>query len=466
MNKLIKNELELYGLENSEYCILSEKDGIAVVRVYEEKCVLKLFLNKYKREIEIYKLFNRYGIKTIKVLDYQKNSILLEDIKFSDHYRLATKDDMSNPLVLEALRNWYKTLHINGKNIVFENDINFFSEVRELTEEVIDIIHLKSNYDHQYFWNELKGTLPILKFYVDLNQTLTYNDFNYTNMIVAYDYSEAFMFDYNLTGVGLSYFDLRNICSNPYFNEELEEDFKSKFNFKEFDVRIDNILGHLYTLSVAYQRNTFPNWATESLEYLINGSMAIELGNIKKVIEKAHHEIFIDITDNKLRIRNAVVDDIFALIKWWETPSVMEHAGFPNGIKTDYNLLREKTIVRNLTKKTARLIIEFDGNLIGEMSFSEVMPFVYQIGIKICENSYQNKGIGTTALKLLIDCIFKEYGARKIILDTMFENVRAQKVYEKIGFVKVKINEDVWQDQLGNRRTSIDYELVRDNFIK
>jgi RimJ/RimL family protein N-acetyltransferase len=50
----------------------------------------------------------------------------------------------------------------------------------------------------------------------------------------------------------------------------------------------------------------------------------------------------------------------------------------------------------------------------------------------------------------------------KIILDTNKKNVRAQHVYEKLGFKKVRENINSWQDQLGVWQTSIDYELTRD----
>ena len=55
-------------------------------------------------------------------------------------------------------------------------------------------------------------------------------------------------------------------------------------------------------------------------------------------------------------------------------------------------------------------------------------------------------------------------GFKVIILDTNVNNKRAQHIYELLGFKKIRINSDSWKDQLGNLQSSIDYELIEDNF--
>ena len=56
----------------------------------------------------------------------------------------------------------------------------------------------------------------------------------------------------------------------------------------------------------------------------------------------------------------------------------------------------------------------------------------------VCETSFQEKGLGRT---------------------------RAQHVYEKLGFHRVRIHENSWKNQLGELQSSIDYELKPDDFI-
>ena len=55
-------------------------------------------------------------------------------------------------------------------------------------------------------------------------------------------------------------------------------------------------------------------------------------------------------------------------------------------------------------------------------------------------------------------------GFRKIILDTDLENTRAQHVYELLGFRKVTIHKDSWVNQIGEPRSSVDYELTETEF--
>ena len=58
----------------------------------------------------------------------------------------------------------------------------------------------------------------------------------------------------------------------------------------------------------------------------------------------------------------------------------------------------------------------------------------------------------------------KHRNALKIILDTNLNNTRAQHVYEKLGFKKVRVKNNSWKNQLGEWQSSVDYELVEENF--
>ena len=109
------------------------------------------------------------------------------------------------------------------------------------------------------------------------------------------------------------------------------------------------------------------------------------------------------------------------------------------------------------------VILEND-RMIGECNYCNVAEDIAEIGIKICENDCQNRGVGRKSLSMLIDWLFKK-GYIKIILNTNFTNTRAQHVYELLGFRKVRINIDSWKDQCGRFQSSIDYELVEKDFV-
>ena len=158
-----------------------------------------------------------------------------------------------------------------------------------------------------------------------------------------------------------------------------------------------------------------------------------------------------------LTIRDAVAADAEQLTAWWNDGAVMAHAGFPLGLGTTV----ENVIAR---LGNGRLILEENERLIGEACYRIVGEGIAEIGIKICETDCQNRGLGRVILSMLISWLF-EQGFEKIVLDTNLTNLRAQHVYESLGFQKLRVNIDSWTDQLGNKQSAVDYELTEDNFI-
>ncbi len=176
------------------------------------------------------------------------------------------------------------------------------------------------------------------------------------------------------------------------------------------------------------------------------------------------------ITKHNLTIRNATMNDAGLLCRWWNDGSVMAHAGFPNGFGTTEERIRA-SLLRDSDQSGRRLIIEYGDMPVGEMNYRNVSnpdktSRIAEIGIKICESAYQNKGCGTEFLGMLIGYLFGSLGFEKIVLDTNLDNRRAQHVYEKIGFVRVGIRYDSWKNQIGELQSSVDYELTADKWIK
>lgn len=166
---------------------------------------------------------------------------------------------------------------------------------------------------------------------------------------------------------------------------------------------------------------------------------------------------------NNLAIRNATIEDAAILCAWWNDGKVMAHAGFPNGIGTTAQRVSDS--LKQDNDENRHFILMIDDIPAGEMNYRTVQEGVAEIGIKICDFNRQDKGFGTTFLKMLIQYLFNEMGYQKIILDTNLKNTRAQHVYEKIGFHKVDVKIDSWKDQLGELQSSIDYELSSNEYM-
>lgn len=170
------------------------------------------------------------------------------------------------------------------------------------------------------------------------------------------------------------------------------------------------------------------------------------------------------IVHDKIEIRNARATDAPLLCSWWNDGEVMAHAGFPNGL----GISEEKVIAQIAAESdetVRRHIILFEHQPIGEMNYRRADEQACEIGIKICVKEMQEKGLGRVILSLFIRNLFDLMGYQKIMLDTNLENRRAQHVYEKLGFVKKRINRDSWTDQLGRKQSSVDYELTKETFV-
>ena len=169
-----------------------------------------------------------------------------------------------------------------------------------------------------------------------------------------------------------------------------------------------------------------------------------------------------DIIKGDIRIRNAGGADCEQLAAWWNDGAVMAHAGFPLGLGTTAEKVRED-LAADSDAAGRRLIIECKGCPIGEMNYRNMGNDTAEIGIKICDASYQEKGLGRVILSLFIRELFAT-GYKKIILDTNLKNERAQHVYEMLGFRRLRVNIDSWEDQLGVMQSSVDYELNPEDF--
>lgn len=176
------------------------------------------------------------------------------------------------------------------------------------------------------------------------------------------------------------------------------------------------------------------------------------------------------IKKENLVIRSATLADAQILTNWWNDGVVMDHAGFPNGLG---QIVEEtiKQIKENEIRLSQICIIEIDNVRIGEMNFY-IKENVAEIGIKICDASYQSQGYGSNLLRMLIEYLFTDEKinnkekVNKIILDTNINNKIAQYVYEKLGFRKVATNIDAWKDQLGQWQTSVEYEMTLEDYKK
>ena len=93
------------------------------------------------------------------------------------------------------------------------------------------------------------------------------------------------------------------------------------------------------------------------------------------------------------------------------------------------------------TPRRKRLSIDtLDGQHIGNCMYYDIdfMLGQTEIGIMIGDRDFWNKGYGAETISLLVDHIFSDSRMQRVYLHTLDWNIRAQKSFEKCGFVPTK----------------------------
>lgn len=267
----IKQELKSLNVSFSNIELIQNKDGVIVARIQSDTIsyIFKYFQNEdYKREIKNYKLLQSLNIPTIRVFGFTDLAIIMEDISQSDTFRLGTKEDLNDVVIASKIAEWYKLLHTGSKDFVLERSTELYDETDFITRENIEFIKEKTGTQNLPVWKLIDNNFDVIVSKTrNLPRVLTYNDFYYTNLIVAKDKSSAFMFDYNLLGKGYVYSDIRNVCYS--LSENAKKAFLEAYGeFDENEVIVDDVASVLITLYHACQRNSFPSWADYALEKL------------------------------------------------------------------------------------------------------------------------------------------------------------------------------------------------------
>ena len=266
---IIYDELNKLSIACESISILQDKDGVTVARVVsdEKSYVLKCFQkDEHKRELENYRLLASLGIPTIRVIASTDSALLLEDIDCSSTYRLGIEEDMSDSEVTRRIAVWYKLLHSQGYGYVCQSGESMYDEADFFTLENIACIKEKTGTQDAPAWVLLEQNYAAIN---DLlrkaRRTITYNDFYYTNMVVAKDKSSALMFDYNLLGKGYAYTDVRNVLSS--LSEEAGKAFIDEYGkFDPSEKALDDVVSVVVTLYLACLRDEFPWWAQALLD--------------------------------------------------------------------------------------------------------------------------------------------------------------------------------------------------------
>lgn len=272
----LKIEFSKMNVDYQSLQIIQNKDGIVVARVKKNthSLIIKYFERlEFRREIENYKVLSSLNIPTLNIISTTDNALLMGDICESNKYRLGIKEDLDNSTIAPLVAEWYRLLHHRGVDYIEKNDKarNLYDENDVITLENIQHIKQKTLTSSLPVWNLIEKNYDIIHKYINnIKRTLTYNDFYYTNLIVAKEQTSVMMYDYNLLGKGYAYADIRNVCAS--LSPKAKDAFMNAYGeYDPSELIVDEVASVITTLYLASRKEKFPTWANKVLEELYDG---------------------------------------------------------------------------------------------------------------------------------------------------------------------------------------------------
>ncbi|MCY3958213.1 MAG: GNAT family N-acetyltransferase [Chloroflexi bacterium] len=161
-------------------------------------------------------------------------------------------------------------------------------------------------------------------------------------------------------------------------------------------------------------------------------------------------------------LRPLTEDDWDFVVGWWNDPEIASDADSNEG---PYSLRQVQKIMRRISSHAYCFVIEFNGRPVGEcwlqeMNLDRILrrhPGLdcRRIDIEI-EKAFWGRGIGTAAIRMLIEFGFEREGADAIFaMDVADDNPRSRRAFEKAGF---ELYDTV--SQPADARANASYDLV------
>lgn len=170
----------------------------------------------------------------------------------------------------------------------------------------------------------------------------------------------------------------------------------------------------------------------------------------------------VTLRSGQVALRPLTEDDWELVVGWWNDPEIASYSDSNEG---PYSLAQVQEIVRAISRCAYCFVIEFEGRPVGEcwlqaMNLDRILrrnPGLdcRRIDIEI-EKAYWGRGIGTAAIRMLVEFGFETDDADAIFaMDVADANPRSRRAFEKAGF---ELYDAV--SQPADARANASYDLV------
>lgn len=139
----------------------------------------------------------------------------------------------------------------------------------------------------------------------------------------------------------------------------------------------------------------------------------------------------------ELTFRALKLEDFTFVSKWNQDKRFCEANDWPKNRDEDELFRWWNRCIAMQQKDFIRLGIELNQTLIGYVDLAEIKNNSAEIGIAIGDSKLWNVGIGTYAVRKLIDYAKNELGITIFYGETHETNFRSGKMMEKLGFMEV-----------------------------
>lgn len=139
------------------------------------------------------------------------------------------------------------------------------------------------------------------------------------------------------------------------------------------------------------------------------------------------------LTDGEIALRQITRSDADAMLQLLRQPGVARWWGAYDAEKLERDFFDPAWAYTYL--------VLVDGRLAGMLQFHEVPdPDYKSVGVDVTlGEEYQDRGLGTRALRLLVRYLIEGRGHHRVTIDPATDNARAIRVYEKVGFRPVGV---------------------------
>lgn len=148
----------------------------------------------------------------------------------------------------------------------------------------------------------------------------------------------------------------------------------------------------------------------------------------------------------RVELRAVEPADYALLWRWLNDPEVMQYWGRPGNTESLPEVTRAEE-TRAASTTTRKYIIQTrDAEPIGQIDYYDLdwLQRSAWTSIMIGDPNYWSGGYGTDAMRTLLRYLFEQLGLHRVTLTVHESNTRAQRSYEKNGFVAEGVLRD-WQ---------------------